>query len=246
MASPPGSPPSIRVRKHATTRELPGSEYEEEVDGILDPPRQLQRMEEYTVPRVRQGLKYADSTLRNPLRELSPMGRRGLAMYKEACAKFLDLEEGGAVGGSGEASMEQLKIDLIEVIRTREGAMQYDAFKKRLTSKDPADVQWQNQVWRLNHIRRVEWESLVAEWAELHRLVTAYIEEWGSMDLPPALKLDSSLDSDYNSETCQIEAALSGKDEGENSETGDLVHKSSGRGIQEETSGARAGSDRMS
>src|SRR4051812_28203910 len=85
---------SLKVRKRAKTRTLLGDEYREVVTEVLKPPMPPPNASGYDEKHLREGLKYADSTLRNTLRKLSPIGTRALALYKEACARLLDLEEG--------------------------------------------------------------------------------------------------------------------------------------------------------
>jgi hypothetical protein len=89
---------SLRVRKRANTRTLLGDAYVEVVKDseILPPPRPLQNASDYisNTEHLKQALKYADCTLRNQGRKLSPIGQHALTLYKDACARSLDLEEG--------------------------------------------------------------------------------------------------------------------------------------------------------
>ena len=57
--------------------------------------RPLPNASDYDTERLKKALKYADCTLRNKGRKLSPTGRYALTLYKDACARLLDLEEGG-------------------------------------------------------------------------------------------------------------------------------------------------------
>ncbi|KAE8454289.1 hypothetical protein EG329_005214 [Mollisiaceae sp. DMI_Dod_QoI] len=81
----------VQSRKRARTQTLLGSEYEETVTSILDPPQPLQELSEYTSERVRKGLRYADTTLRHPHRKISPAGGIALQLYKDTCVNLLDL-----------------------------------------------------------------------------------------------------------------------------------------------------------
>lgn len=81
----------VQSRKRALTRTLLGSEYEETVTSILDPPQPLQNLSEYTAERVRQGLRYADTTPRHPKRKISPGGAFALKLYKDTCISLLDI-----------------------------------------------------------------------------------------------------------------------------------------------------------
>jgi hypothetical protein len=87
---------SLKVRKRAKTRTLLGDEYREVVTQVLEPPKPPPNDSGYDEKHLREGLKYADFTLRNTQRKLSPIGTRALMMYKDACARLLDLEEGEA------------------------------------------------------------------------------------------------------------------------------------------------------
>ena len=81
----------IQSRKRALTQTLLGSEYEETVTSILDPPQPLQNLSDYTAERVRESLRYADATLRHPERKISPAGGIALELYKETCISLLDM-----------------------------------------------------------------------------------------------------------------------------------------------------------
>src|SRR5271170_1384847 len=88
------SPLPLKVRrKRASTKDFLGSEYQEMVTKVLDPPKPGKNAQEYDGKRLREGLKYADSTLRSTERKLSPLGMRAVLLYKEAVANLLDLEE---------------------------------------------------------------------------------------------------------------------------------------------------------
>jgi hypothetical protein len=87
----------VQSRKRALTETLLGSEYEETVTSILDPPQPLQNLSDYTMERVRESLRYADTTLRHPERKISPAGGIALELYKDTCIGLLDMlnvEEG--------------------------------------------------------------------------------------------------------------------------------------------------------
>jgi hypothetical protein len=87
----------VQGRKRALTKTLLGSEYEETVTSILDPPQPLQDLSDYTAERVRESLRYADATLRHPERKISPAGGIALELYKDTCVGLLDMldvEEG--------------------------------------------------------------------------------------------------------------------------------------------------------
>jgi hypothetical protein len=81
----------VQSRKRALTQTLLGSEYEETVTSILDPPQPLQNLSDYTAERVRESLRYADTTLRHPERKVSPAGGIALELYKDTCVSLLDM-----------------------------------------------------------------------------------------------------------------------------------------------------------
>lgn len=61
---------------------------------ILDLPMPLQNAANYDHKRIINALLYADSTLRSPNQKVSPIGMRAPLVDKDACARFLDMEEG--------------------------------------------------------------------------------------------------------------------------------------------------------
>ncbi|KAI9768931.1 MAG: hypothetical protein M1840_004527 [Geoglossum simile] len=116
----------LKVRKRAKTRTLLGDEYREVVTEILKPPRPPPNGSGYDEKHLREGLKYADSTLRNTLRKLSPIGTRALALYKEACAQLLDLEE-GEVYNKEEKVVQSVKEEWIATVRMHEQSIRFIA-----------------------------------------------------------------------------------------------------------------------
>lgn len=86
------SPPAIKVRKRASIKVLLEDDPEELPQEILDPPKPLQNVANYDRKRIGNALLYVESTLRNPTRKLSPIGMRALLLYKDACARFLEME----------------------------------------------------------------------------------------------------------------------------------------------------------
>lgn len=86
------SPPAIKARKRASTKVLLEDDPEELPQEILDPPKPLQNAANYDRKRIGNVLLYVESTLRNPTRKLSPIGMRALLLYKDACARFLEMK----------------------------------------------------------------------------------------------------------------------------------------------------------
>jgi hypothetical protein len=120
------SPPALRVRKRAKTKTLLGDEYQEVVTELLEPPKPLQDVSGYGEKRLRMGLRYADCTLRNVERKLSPIGMRALMLYKDACARLLDMEEGEEYD-EDEKIVEKIKREYTATIRAYEQSVQYTA-----------------------------------------------------------------------------------------------------------------------
>jgi hypothetical protein len=113
---------SLRVRKRANTKILLGDDYAEVVEEILPPPEPLPNASDYTADRLKEALKYADCTLRNNNRKLSPIGIHALTLYKDACGRLLDLE--GEIF-EDDKELEDAKGEWISSIRTYEQSIQY-------------------------------------------------------------------------------------------------------------------------
>jgi hypothetical protein len=120
---------TLHRRKRGDTRSLLGSAYEEVITKILDPPQPLQDISDYTPERIKEALKYADVTLRNPQRKLSPAGALAIQMYKDSCMdllKILDVEEGEVFETSIEERKEVEQRHRV-FIREAEKSMQINA-----------------------------------------------------------------------------------------------------------------------
>jgi hypothetical protein len=113
----------LKVRKRAKTRTLLGNEYQEVITEVLKPPMPPPNASGYDKKHLREGLKYADFTLRNTERRLSPIGTRALMLYKDACARLLDLEE-GEVYDEEEEVVQSVKEEWIATLRAQEESMQ--------------------------------------------------------------------------------------------------------------------------
>lgn len=90
----------------------------------------------YTAERVKKGLYFADCTLRNETRKISPIGHMALVIYKDACARLLQLENENDLD---KAEAEVLKRQWIASIRSYEQSIQYNA-ALQATSSDSAEV----------------------------------------------------------------------------------------------------------
>ncbi|OAX80447.1 hypothetical protein ACJ72_05219 [Emergomyces africanus] len=89
-------PQEARVRKSSgtDTGTLLGNAYQFPVKDVTSPPLPVAN---YTVENLKDRLIYVDRVLRSSRRNASPIGTRGLQIYKAACARLLDFEqeEGG-------------------------------------------------------------------------------------------------------------------------------------------------------
>lgn len=145
------SPPPIKVTKRARadTRVLLGDKFQETVTDIVLPPKPERRLDDYTDERVRIALKYADSTLRNVTRKLSPLGERAVLLYKEACVKYLelDIEEGEILDHE---EVETMRQTWIATIRTYEESAAFYGFMHSLGSSSAQELQ--DKVLQLKRI----------------------------------------------------------------------------------------------
>jgi hypothetical protein len=134
------SPPPIKLRKRAKTEALLGEDYKETVTEILESPKPLKDAGAYDEQRLKQGLKYADWALRNMERKLSPIGARGLMLYKEACARLLDLDEGKTCE-EGEDTMQEVRDEYLGTIRIYERSIQFTACLRTTRTADAQSLQ---------------------------------------------------------------------------------------------------------
>ncbi|KAI9778772.1 MAG: hypothetical protein M1839_007862 [Geoglossum umbratile] len=72
------------------------------------PPQPPRSALDYLQKNLKERLIYADCTLRNSECKPSPIGIRALKLYKDDCARLLDLEEGEVFEG-GEKELEEAK-----------------------------------------------------------------------------------------------------------------------------------------
>jgi hypothetical protein len=149
MSSPATSPLALKVnRKRASTKKLLGEEYVQVITALISPPPVPQPTaagEIYEVQKIKSGLYYADYTLRDESRMLSPIGQRGLLQYREACAQLLNLETELAEIEEGEYLKDELeeneinacRLEWAATLRTYEESLQYYACL-RATATDSA------------------------------------------------------------------------------------------------------------
>ena len=137
MSSPHGPSvdlPDIKVaRKRASTKVLLGDEYSESIDFTTPAPKPLKSAKDYDIPRVRNGLLYAESVLQNTERKLSPLGQQWIAIYKEACASYLDSEMHGIE--------DEMRIKYLSQIRGFDESLQYHACMATLKSDSAQELQ---------------------------------------------------------------------------------------------------------
>lgn len=130
--SPP-SPPAIEVQNRAGTKVLLGDDLEGLPQEILDPPKPPQNAANYDHKRIINALLYAN-------RKLSPIGMRAPLVYKDACARFLDMEE-GEIYNEKDENVEAARAEWIAIIRTCEHSMQFTACLKVDRSPDAQTFQ---------------------------------------------------------------------------------------------------------
>ena len=134
------SPPAIKVRNRASTKVLLEDDPEGLPQEILDPPKPLQNAANYDRKRIGNSLRYIESTLRNPIRKLSPIGMRALLLYKDACARFLEMEL-REVFDEKDEDAQAARAELIATIRTYEQSMQFTACLQVTRSPDAQTLQ---------------------------------------------------------------------------------------------------------
>lgn len=133
------SAPSPTI-KRASIKVLLEDDPEELPQEILDPPKPLQNAANYDRKRMGNALLYVESTLRNLTRKLSPIGMRALLLYKDACARFLEMEVREMFDKKDE-DLEAARAELIATIRMYEQSMQFTACLKVTRSPDAQTLQ---------------------------------------------------------------------------------------------------------
>ncbi|KFY33634.1 hypothetical protein V494_07452 [Pseudogymnoascus sp. VKM F-4513 (FW-928)] len=136
MSSPPASEVSIRVRKRGDT--LPGCQE------IPPPSQPLQNAAGYTHDRIQLGLHYADAVIRVNGRNLSPIGRRTLSIYRDACLQLLSLDEKDY---SDVERLEEVRRELLGTVRMFEESRAYKACLAITKTKDAEELS--NELLRL-------------------------------------------------------------------------------------------------
>ena len=145
----------VQSRKRALTKTLLGEQYEEVVTTILDPPQPLPNLSQYTPGRILEGLRYTDTTLRNPHRKISPGGAIALTIYKDACVGLLDMldvEEGEVIEMTETDQTHRQNVEDCHraFIREAERGIQLKACMK--TTKTDSAQQLQDEILDLQRI----------------------------------------------------------------------------------------------
>lgn len=110
--------------RRLTTRQLLGALYEESIEGPLpSAPHPGRVSSEYNDDRVRESLRFADATIRNPIRNLSPIGIQAVRLYKETCAKNLSLQ---ATPDINEEEVGKAKREYVTAMRIMEKSFHYN------------------------------------------------------------------------------------------------------------------------
>ncbi|KAK3364306.1 hypothetical protein B0T25DRAFT_529761 [Lasiosphaeria hispida] len=80
------------TRPRASTRAILGAQYDEAVDTDPQPPAPLASIDQYDEARLKEGLLYADRTLRIKHRVVSPMAAHLLGLYKATVKSAIEKE----------------------------------------------------------------------------------------------------------------------------------------------------------
>ncbi|PGH05524.1 hypothetical protein GX51_02862 [Blastomyces parvus] len=83
-------PQQARIQKHYDMVTLFGTADRHPAEDVTSPPPPVQN---YTVENLKDRITYVDRVLRNSQRKPSPIGVRALLIYKDTCARLLDLEQ---------------------------------------------------------------------------------------------------------------------------------------------------------
>ena len=187
--SPTSSPGSLTVyRRRASTKTLLDIEGQELTNEPPMPPMPPMPSKIYGKTKLREGLSYAEYTLRNAHRKLSPIGERALFVYKDACKRLLDLEnqledlEEGEVLDYDAAKIQELKAEWCASIRTYEEAIQYRSCLKATTTSSAQELQ-EKLVELLQILFFARYGDMFAEACKLLRTTAEAkkIQGWQSM-----------------------------------------------------------------
>ncbi|EPE30002.1 hypothetical protein GLAREA_01162 [Glarea lozoyensis ATCC 20868] len=136
------------IKKSRTTRrgELKrvylGEDYEEIITTILPPPEPPRDIKAYTSERVKTSLRYADATLRNMKRKISPAGETALKLYESTCIELLELlddEEGMLCEDiQGKAACQ---LEYQTLLSEMENSFQYNLCMRLTHSESAAELQ---------------------------------------------------------------------------------------------------------
>lgn len=133
------SPPALKVKKRVTTKALSGKDSGKCVTEDLDLPTPLQDVSKYDQKRIKAGLIYADTTLRNPDPKLPPMGTRTLILYRDACSSLLNFDE--QEGFDDEREVQVIRGEWIATIRMYEQSIQFTSCLQATRSADAQMLQ---------------------------------------------------------------------------------------------------------
>jgi hypothetical protein len=131
----------LKTRKRATTRALLGDEYPTDVTQTVEPPKPLPQSSDYDQTRFKAGLIFAEIILRNPTRRLSPVGEQCLRIYKDACARLLDMDEEGEVYDENTKTVEMVRNEWIADVRGYEREIQFLACLKTTNMETAQELQ---------------------------------------------------------------------------------------------------------
>ena len=127
-------------RKKASTRALLGDKYIEDTTQVPPRPKPLEKAEDYTVERVKDGLSYADCVLRLPTRKFSPVGHQAMRVHKDCIVDYLQFAQKKPEDAT-DAEYEDVKNDYLALIRSFEESAEFRYCLRVLTSEDEQDLQ---------------------------------------------------------------------------------------------------------
>ncbi|KAK3362555.1 hypothetical protein B0T25DRAFT_8603 [Lasiosphaeria hispida] len=135
-------------RARASTKSLLGSSYKDEVIDNPTVPKPAVNISAYTDARWMEGLQFADHSLRNKKRKVSPIAQHCLTLYKATLKAVLEKEYDD----------EDEKSDLLSSVLPYERDIYTNKFLRR-----PDDSGALNLVERLAQLRRFELQLRISD-----------------------------------------------------------------------------------
>jgi len=131
---------SVVKRKRASTRQLLGTGYKDEVK-LSDIPPAAKRTSTYNISTLRKRLYWVDCVLRDSSRKISPIRGYQLTAYKNACADALASELAIEEGKIPPDKIEQRRTAWAAGLRVFEKSNEYVLCLQQINSKGPDELQ---------------------------------------------------------------------------------------------------------